>query len=423
MEDVSPKLLKMVRDSFQVSLDRDSKIKSIYEKIEAGTATYLEANDFAVRAGEHLAKAYKQISAADLPDGKMYYNIANSIIPPTMTNNYDLVSEIATQIQQNLNEEEGIGLKALTPELNQDRIDGIVNRISSEDDFDAIKWILDSPIVDFSQSIIDDSIRRNAEFHGEAGMTPKIVRKNAFFGCCKWCSKLQGTYVYPDVPQDVYRRHQNCRCTVDYHPGNGKVQNVHTKGWKKIEANDNRGRKIVEEFEKKKRIERDKGSKYIDATEFWEKTATGEKGNISYQQGFRYNSKYYPVDGVNVINEPSEHEIEIAELISTKYGKNVQFVPRVCGIYKDVQTPDYFIEGEKWDLKELTKSGKDALRDSIKRKEEQANNFIIDISNYSRGIESAIDQAHFVFEAYNTKFVEKLIIIKDKEVLEILERL
>lgn len=233
MEDVSPKLLKMVRDSFQASFDRDSKIKSIYEKIEAGTATYLEANDFAVRAGEHLAKAYKQISAADLPDGKMYYNIANSIIPPTMTNNYDLVSEIATQIQQNLNEEAGIGLKALTPELNQDRIDGIVNRISSVDDFDAIKWILDSPIVDFSQSIIDDSIRRNAEFHGEAGMTPKIVRKNAFFGCCKWCSKLQGTYVYPDVPQDVYRRHQNCRCTVDYHPGNGKKQNVHNKGWKK----------------------------------------------------------------------------------------------------------------------------------------------------------------------------------------------
>ena len=251
MEDVSPKLLKMVRDSFQASFDSDSKIKSIYEKIKAGTATYLEANDFAVKAGEHLAKAYKQISAADLPDGKMYYNIANSIIPPTMTNNYDLVSEVATQIQQNLNEEAGIGLKALTPELNQDRIDGIVNRISSEDDFDAIKWILDSPIVDFSQSIIDDSIRRNAEFHGEAGMTPKIVRKNAFFGCCKWCSRLQGTYVYPDVPQDVYRRHENCRCKVDYHPGDGKKQNVHSKEWardgKQLEERlnqKNRGKKV-----------------------------------------------------------------------------------------------------------------------------------------------------------------------------------
>ena len=233
MEDVSPKLLKQVQDSFQASFDNDKRLKKIYEKIEAGTATYSEANDFAVYAGEHLAKAYKQITSADLPDGRMYYNIANSIIPPTMTNNYDLVSQVATQIQQNLNEEAGIGLKTITPELNEDRIDGIVNRISSEANFDDISWILDSPIVDFSQSIVDDSIRENAEFHGEAGMTPKIIRKNAYFGCCDWCSKLEGTYIYPDVPQDVYRRHDNCRCKVDYHPGNGKKQNVHSREWRK----------------------------------------------------------------------------------------------------------------------------------------------------------------------------------------------
>lgn len=250
MEDVSPKLLKQVQDSFQASFDNDKRLKKIYEKIEAGTATYSEANDFAVYAGEHLAKAYKQITSADLPDGRMYYNIANSIIPPTMTNNYDLVSQVATQIQQNLNEEAGIGLKAITPELNEDRIDGIVNRISSEANFDDISWILDSPIVDFSQSIVDDSIRENAEFHGEAGMTPKIIRKNAYFGCCDWCSKLEGTYIYPDVPQDVYRRHDNCRCKVDYHPGNGKKQNVHSREWRKESLEEtlnskNRGKKVM----------------------------------------------------------------------------------------------------------------------------------------------------------------------------------
>ena len=49
---------------------------------------------------------------------------------------------------------------------------------------------------------------------------------------CKRCSSLAGVYEYPDVPEDVYRRHENCRCTVEYDPGDGKkLQNVHTKKW------------------------------------------------------------------------------------------------------------------------------------------------------------------------------------------------
>lgn len=48
---------------------------------------------------------------------------------------------------------------------------------------------------------------------------------------CAWCSKLAGVYTYPNVDRDVYRRHDNCTCTVDYQPGNGKRQDVWTKKW------------------------------------------------------------------------------------------------------------------------------------------------------------------------------------------------
>lgn len=365
MEDVSPKLLKMVRDSFQASFDSDSKIKSIYEKIEAGTATYLEANDFAVKAGEHLAKAYKQISAADLPDGKMYYNIANSIIPPTMTNNYDLVSEVATQIQQNLNEEAGIGLKALTPELNQDRIDGIVNRISSEDDFDAIKWILDSPIVDFSQSIIDDSIRRNAEFHGEAGMTPKIVRKNAFFGCCKWCSKLQGTYVYPDVPQDVYRRHQNCRCTVDYHPGNGKKQNVHSREWRK--------EKDQEEIERRKIVGLED-----EIHRFDDYVKNGENVTEEYLHNRYPGTGKIDIDGGYDINEHT-NELKDAQWIHDVFGGDITLVAET-----ETKTSDYIWNGKRWELKNASSGAavNSAVRKGISQIKPNPGGILIDFENY-----------------------------------------
>ena len=41
-------------------------------------------------------------------------------------------------------------------------------------------------------------------------------------------SSLEGEYEYPDVPKDVYRRHENCDCTVEYISA-GKRQDVWTK--------------------------------------------------------------------------------------------------------------------------------------------------------------------------------------------------
>ena len=130
--------------------------------------------------------------------------------------NYELVSGYASDVQKNLNSEAKIGLTAQVPELNQDRIDGLVNRLASEESFDDVKWLLDDPIVNFSQSIVDDSIRKNVEFHHKLGLSPKIVRRVVGHPC-KWCKSLEGSYNYPEVPKNIYRRHGNCRCTVDYH--------------------------------------------------------------------------------------------------------------------------------------------------------------------------------------------------------------
>lgn len=130
-----------------------------------------------------------------------------------------------------------ISLKAIKPEINQDRIDGIVNKISEYDDFKEGKWLLEEPIKNFTQSIVDDTIKTNADFQYKSGLTPKIVRKEVG-NCCDWCKEVVGVYEYPDVPKDVYRRHQRCKCTVDYLPGDGRKQDVHTKKWIDADKND-----------------------------------------------------------------------------------------------------------------------------------------------------------------------------------------
>ena len=229
--DVLPSILQEVQERFERDFGKSEIVRNAFATLKAKKATYKTANEFAIEIGEILSKVLgASLSADKLPDGKMYYNIAQRLLTDVLGRNYELVSGYASDVQKNLNSEAKIGLTAQVPELNQDRIDGLVNRLASEESFDDVKWLLDDPIVNFSQSIVDDSIRKNVEFHHKVGLSPKIVRRVVGHPC-KWCKSLEGSYNYPEVPKNIYRRHGNCQCTVDYHPGNGKKQNVHTKSW------------------------------------------------------------------------------------------------------------------------------------------------------------------------------------------------
>ena len=239
VEDIVPSLLKKIKSEFEGARLDSEVLKDLLSKLQHSKASYLDANQYAIEIGEILSKALGgSLTNETLPDGKMYYNIAQRVLTDVLGRNYELVSDYAEQVQKNLNSVARIGLTAQVPELNQDRIDGLVNRLASEESFDDVRWLLEEPVVNFTQSIIDDSIQKNAEFHHKSGLQPEIVRKSAYH-CCEWCQEVQGTYKYPRVPKDIYRRHQHCRCTVDYDPKSGKVQNVWSKAWSKSDKSDN----------------------------------------------------------------------------------------------------------------------------------------------------------------------------------------
>ncbi|SFE13428.1 hypothetical protein SAMN02910327_00412 [Peptostreptococcaceae bacterium pGA-8] len=229
--DIVPELLAQIQKDFEEAYKDNSKVKNALKKIKKGTATHTDSNEFAEALGDILSQSFaKKLSSEALPGGKMYYNIADRIINETLGQNYKLISDYAAKVQNQLNQQSGISFKAVKPIKNQEKIDGIINKIASADNYDEVAWVLDEPVVNFSQSIVDDTIKANADFHNKLGMKPKIERISAGH-CCDWCIALAGKYAYPDVPKDIFRRHRFCRCTVEYNPGDGKKQNVHTKKW------------------------------------------------------------------------------------------------------------------------------------------------------------------------------------------------
>ncbi|WP_270597092.1 DUF6883 domain-containing protein [Enterococcus asini] len=243
MDDIVPALLENIQSQFDEKTYNSAKLKKALKRLSDKKATYIDVNDFAIEVGEISADVLgANITAEILPDGKMYFNIADRILNPTMRKNFDLVSGYAGDVQRELNQAAGIKLKAQSPVINQDRIDGIINRVSSEADFEAIKWILQEPVVNFTQSIVDDAIKANVDFHAKAGLQPTITR-TVRGKACDWCKNLAGTYPYHEEPENVYQRHDRCRCTVEYNPKDSRgIQNSHSKKWRdpqkdaKIEA-------------------------------------------------------------------------------------------------------------------------------------------------------------------------------------------
>ncbi|VNT15803.1 gp35 [Streptococcus pneumoniae] len=307
--DVLPGILQEVQERFERDFGKSEIVRNAFATLKAKKTTYKTANEFAIEIGDILSKALgTSLSADKLPDGKMYYNIAQRLLTDVLGRNHELVSDYARDVQKNLNDEAKIGLKVQVPELNLDRIAGIVNRFSSEDNFEDVSWLLGEPIVNFTQSIIDDTIRKNAEFHAKTGLVPTISRHSTR-RCCKWCDSLVGNYIYGEEPANFYRRHQHCTCVIDYHPKNGKVQN----SWTKKIRNES-----SDELEKRKRMN-------IDVRDNNRKTDIQEYKKI--------------VDVLGVQNAP----ISLAKFQDLKYndGEGYEQLKDKVFIYQKIQTGEW----------------------------------------------------------------------------------
>ena len=123
MKDIAPELLEKIKKDFEKKLKKSETIKAFREKVKKKTATYKDANDFAIETGELLADAFQSnLSKEILPDGKMYYNIADRVIRERLEHNYDITAEAAVEVQKILNKlgigPQGFGGKTTAIGLN-----------------------------------------------------------------------------------------------------------------------------------------------------------------------------------------------------------------------------------------------------------------------------------------------------------------
>ena len=147
----------------------------------------------------------------------------------------------------------------------------------------------------------------------------------------------------------------------------------------------------------------------------------GQKGSVVKKLSYIVDDVTYVVDGKYVILEPSDTERAIAVSLSEKYGKDVELVPKV-NYPMGVQTPDYLIDGERYDLKSPTGSSKNLLYNLVSKKKKQASSFIFDVTQCPLSDDDIERQVRELYFSRHTRFIDKVVILKNEEVLKVYER-
>lgn len=423
VKDVAPEIIEAILKDFEESMSSPTiVIQQLEEQAKQIGANYGLAYRYAGEVNNALNKAIRDNLTADvLPDGNLYYNIAERVFGVTLKRGHDFVTDFAKIVQNSINKENGVGLKPVSSPFNEDRAKGIAkyvayNRLDPTPYDEVIQKKISDAVENYLFNSVDETIRENAELHSKVGLHAVIKRIVSSSKPCERCQNLQGTYDYEDVRgsgNPVFQRHTRCHCIVLY------------KSSKDTDWLDVHSKYDSYSDEEVKRIEKETNIKLLNHPasgdnigvllkkpmfenvflEYY-RNATPNKGLLEYDLGFK------PQD--------NKKEVHVANIIHKQLGGNILFITK--SDKKGVRKPDYLWNKRFWELKTSTgsKSSIDGrIRDARDQIKEMPGGIIIDLEKniYSQSkIESIIFDR--LERSYN--FDVDIIIISNNKIQKIL---
>lgn len=225
----------------------NARIKSLEKKLAEGTLTMKEGAELTDLRAQAFGTAFSG-KVLDIAQGER-----ENACTELLRERCDDTDEAAKAAQRGALSRQGLNLTPPTAPFEEDRARKIGH--SLEDDTvpdETIQRRAKSATETMIRSQYDRNMKQGAKTCAEAGLKTYIIRDSAS-GCCKWCDEVAGKFAYGSEPKDVYRRHDNCTCTVVYESGRGR-QNVWSKQYWSAEQ-EREYLRLRDEMKAKKRTE------------------------------------------------------------------------------------------------------------------------------------------------------------------------
>ena len=220
-------------------IERDTVCRAVQKKIDEGKADFSDTARYTDRAAELLGMVLSEYVPDMSPDER------EALCKALLRQRYLDTNAMLDAVQRTLDAAQGLHLAPQIADYPEERVDQAAHALADETvPVETIVRRAKSAPATIARSFHDDYIEKNAAFRSSAGLKCYINRVAAS-GCCKWCTAMAGRYRYGEEPEDVYRRHDNCSCTVTYENGR-KRQDVWSKReWEAPEPGAGAGERVV----------------------------------------------------------------------------------------------------------------------------------------------------------------------------------
>lgn len=211
-----------VDNAFRKKADASVKLFGLRKKIENGTATMEDAAQYQTMLSKILGQTIGE-SILNIPESERV-----KFLDWILRNQYQEANDRLAVIQKFLDKQQGIHIAPQKAPFPAERVEKLGKSLTDPTVPDStIRRRARAGTETVSKSFHDDYVKTNAKFRSRAGLKCFITRK-AVSGCCEWCTAMAGRYAYGEEPDDIYRRHDNCDCTVTFENGR-KRQDVWSK--------------------------------------------------------------------------------------------------------------------------------------------------------------------------------------------------
>ena len=219
-----------IRQLIEARVASDPRLKSVLKKIEAGSATLKDTAYFTEIYSNITGNAFGS-NVLDLTDEER-----EAACMDLLRGNYEEINDICSQVQTSIDKAAGIHIKPQKAAFPLERVEQIAHSLMDPTVKDnVIKRRPNTGVANVSKSFHDDYIKVNAKFRKNAGLAVYLNRETDG-NCCEWCSNMAGRYSYGSEPDDIYRRHDNCSCTVTYEDGKHRQDVWSKRTWTTPEA-------------------------------------------------------------------------------------------------------------------------------------------------------------------------------------------
>lgn len=228
-----------VRDEVRQRIENDVLLARLRRKIESGKATYADTAAYSNRAGKILGEVFSR----RLPDIPLEER--EPLCVELLHDRYIDINAAVDTAQRFMDEALGIHIAPQYAPFDSERGHQIGSSLRDlSKPVETLQRRAQSAPETATKSMHDDRMKAESKFRHRAGLDCRITRV-AVNGCCPWCSKVAGRYRYGEEPDDIYRRHDNCDCTVTFENGR-KRQDVWSKReWEVPEKDAGAGERVA----------------------------------------------------------------------------------------------------------------------------------------------------------------------------------